>query len=131
MARYYCHYQLLEEYHAGMWRKVSSEVTKLNLIAQAVAHFRNIQDFKDSCLSVITHWRHSCLTAFTTPSLNKIAWIGQAAVCQKHRVPEDLTRRAWWKLTEEQRDSCNEVAAEALASWRYNHYGVDTKKEAC
>jgi hypothetical protein len=118
MPRFYCEYTELEEYHAGMWKKVSCEDTQLKMIAEAVSLFRDVAAFEKACLSVITDWRNSCRAAFTTPSLNKIAWLGQAANALVSRVPEDLTRRAWWKLSDAEQLACNFVAGNAYARWK-------------
>lgn len=116
--RYWCAYDQLEEYHAGMWRVVSGEAQALPLIAEAVRLFRDEAGFERACFAVVKAWPVSCRAAMTNPSLNQIAWMGQAACCYAAGVPEAMTRRAWWKLTEEQRAACDAIAARAIASWR-------------
>jgi len=115
--RYWCAYTALEEYHAGMWRVVSGDAEALPLIAEAVMVFRDAARFARACADVVNQWPTSCRVAMTNPSLNQIAWMGQAACCLAGNVPEAMTRRAWWKLTEEERAECDRIAVKAIASW--------------
>ena len=114
-SRFWCVYTDLEEYKAGMWSLVGSEDAKVRLIVEAVALLRS-PEFSDAIARVMNEWPVSCRAEFTSPG-NHIAWIGQAACCLARGVPEDLTRRAWWKLTDKQRAGANRIAGNALASW--------------
>jgi hypothetical protein len=115
--RFWCAYTALEEYHAGMWRRISGEEAQLRAVAAAVALLRDRARFAQAILRVLVEWPTSCRAEFTSPG-NHLAWLGQAACCLAVGVPEDLTRRAWWKLSEEDREAANIIARKALEVWR-------------
>mgnify|MGYP000736926671 CR=1 FL=1 len=48
--------------------------------------------------------------------MNRIAWLGQAAVCYQSGVPQRYAG-AWFKLTEEQQNEANDVALKYLNIW--------------
>lgn len=115
--RFYCPYEALEETAAGMWRPVSSESRVTELIARSVALLRDPQRFAAAIERVMVEWPISCKAEFTSTG-HHVAWLGQAACCLDHGSPEALTRRAWWKLTQEERDNADRLAIEAIARWK-------------
>lgn len=115
--RFWCHYEALEEYHAGMWRPVRSESKQLILISLAVALLRSPERFQAALCKVLRDWPTSCRAEFTRRG-NHCAWLGAAACCITHGVPEDLTRRAWWKLSVAEQLEANAVARAAEERWR-------------
>jgi hypothetical protein len=114
--RFYCRYDQLEEFHAGMWRAVTSEAQSITLMALAVRLLRDTERFAAALDRVLREWPLSCRAEFTRDG-NRLAWFGQAACCIVHGVPESLTRRAWWKLSEPERAAANAIAAVALTRW--------------
>jgi len=68
-------------------------------------------------LRVIVEWPISCQNALTDNLLNKNAWIGHAAVALAMNIPEDITRKAWGFLTDEQRILANREAKRAVQLW--------------
>lgn len=119
--RFWCAYTDLEEYHAGMWKTVHGEEPQLRMIAKAVSVLGFEARFAAALSCVLERWPVSCLAEFTSPG-NHLAWLGQAACCIDAGVPESLTRRAWWKLTEDEREKANAVARSAVSEWR-NRWG--------
>lgn len=65
---------------------------------------------------VISEWKFSCEHYLTNRSMNRIAWLGQAAVCYHSGVPSKYSG-AWFKLTEQQQNEANEVALKYLNIW--------------
>jgi hypothetical protein len=115
--RFFCSYEELEETKAGMWRLVSGKDKSIALIASAVALLRDRQRLTVAFARVLSEWPVSCKAEFTSPG-NHLAWLGQAACCLEFGAPEALTRRAWWKLTEDERETADELAASAIAQWK-------------
>ena len=69
---------------------------------------------------VLGEWPHSCEQFLTNPTMNKIAWLGQAALCIDTGIPSKY--RAGFKLlTEEQQQAADQLAAEYLDKWRSKH----------
>lgn len=71
---------------------------------------------------VIREWPISCENALTDPNLNRKAWIGHAACALALGCPEDITRKAWGLLTDEQRLLANKQAARSIAEWEQSYF---------
>lgn len=65
---------------------------------------------------VITEWKHSCEHYLSNSTMNRIAWLGQAAVCFKSGVPSRYST-AWQQLSEHQQAEANKIALSALNKW--------------
>lgn len=66
---------------------------------------------------VFAEWPHSCEHNLTNESMNRIAWIGQAAMCIHTGVPARF-RAGYHRLTEEQRYRADQTALKHLNIWR-------------
>src|SRR5262245_5667760 len=119
-ARIYHHYERLEEFTCGMWRIVTGEARRPYKDA-ASRLMREPEAFKAAMLRAVDEWRCSCEHNLTSMASNRIAWLGHAGCCIATGSPEDITRDAWWTLTQAEQDEANRVAAEALAVWDARH----------
>ena len=72
--------------------------------------------FADTLEKVITEWKFSCEHYLTNKSMNRIAWLGQAAVCYLSGVPSKYSS-AWFDIDEKTRDAANETALVYLNRW--------------
>lgn len=118
LTRVYHPYTMWEEIAAGMWSPVANKAEHLQ---------RAIEFTGDHALygmymrRVIVEWPISCENALTDPTLNKKAWVGHAACAMAIGCPEDITRAAWAKLTNEQRILANKEAARAIRLWEQSY----------
>lgn len=75
----------------------------------------------DSVLEqMISLWKHSCEHYLTNRSMNRIAWLGQAAVCYESGVP-GVYSSGWDLLSDEQKKEANNVAMIHLNKWLKDH----------
>lgn len=72
--------------------------------------------FGDILEKLIVEWKYSCEHYLTNKSMNRIAWLGQAAVCYHSGVPSKYAG-TWFKLSKEQQDEANAVALKYLNIW--------------
>ncbi len=72
--------------------------------------------FERTLKKVIKEWKYSCEHYLTNKSMNRIAWLGQAAVCYVSGVPSRYSG-AWFQLTEKQQEEANEIALKYLNKW--------------
>lgn len=79
-------------------------------------YLSNLDNFSIGLNGVITEWKHSCEHYLTNKSMNRIAWLGQAAVCYSTGVPSKFSA-GWNLLTEEQQDDANDLALVYLNKW--------------
>jgi ParB-like chromosome segregation protein Spo0J len=98
---------------------------------QAYADYlSNDNEFKNGLQGVLDYWINSCEHYLTNKAMNRIAWLGQAAVCYSTGVPSKYCA-GFNRLTNEQQDKANEIALEYLNKWmdKYNRSHV-TMEEA-
>lgn len=72
--------------------------------------------FMAAAQAVINEWPNSCEHYLTNFAMNRIAWIGQAAMCYATGVPSRFCG-GFGLLTEEQQKKANEVALDVLNDW--------------
>lgn len=97
----------------------------------AYAEFLGNDDkFKQGLEGVLENWVHSCEHYLTNKAMNRIAWLGQAAMCFSTGVPSKFCA-GFNLLTPEQQERANEIALEYLNKWndKYNRPHI-TMEEA-
>lgn len=65
---------------------------------------------------VITQWKHSCEHYLTNDRMNRIAWLGQAGVCQAMGIPS-VCRGGYHRLSETEKKAADDLALEYLNRW--------------
>jgi len=80
----------------------------------------NDEKFSNSLEGVIREWKHSCEHYLTNCSMNRIAWLGQAAVCYATGIPS-VYRSGFNLLSDEQQNRANEIALIYLNKWLNNN----------
>ena len=84
---------------------------------QAYAEFLSDKKrFTEALGKVITEWKHSCEHYLTNSAMNRIAWLGQAAMCYATGIPSKYCS-GFNMLSEEQQSEANNIALDALNSW--------------
>lgn len=76
----------------------------------------DIPEFERILARVVSEWKHSCEHYLTNGAMNRVAWLGQAALCYKHGIPSEF-RGGYGLLTEAQQLAADEAALRALNSW--------------
>lgn len=72
--------------------------------------------FSKALEGVISEWKHSCEHYLTNKSMNRIAWLGQAAMCYATGIPS-IYCSGFNLLSEEQQEEANKVALKYLNKW--------------
>lgn len=82
--------------------------------------------FEKALEGVITNWKNSCKHYLTNSCMNRISWLGQAAVCFSSGVPSRYSG-AWFEIPEEKRNEANKTALKFLNIWLSKN-GLDSVK---
>ncbi len=96
-----------------MWRR-APKVEEDALLKAAVDFTGNAKLYGSFMVLVTQEWTFACEHNLTDAAMNRRAWIGHAAACMAIGSPEYITRRAWWMLTQEQRDAADYEATNAI-----------------
>jgi len=76
----------------------------------------NLNEFEETLQKVISEWKYSCEHNLTNKSLNRIAWLGQAALAYRYNIPSRYCG-GFKLLTKEQQEAANEMALKYLNIW--------------
>lgn len=116
MKRVYHPHTEWEEIPAGMWSEVEDRKAMLN---KAIDFTGDHALYGSYMTRVVREWPVSCENALTDPQLNKKAWVGHTACAMALGCPEDITRKAWGELSDEQRFLANKEADRAIREWEH------------
>ena len=76
----------------------------------------NDKKFKEALGDVTKEWKHSCEHYLTNTAMNRIAWLGQAAMCYATGIPARF-RGGFNLLTPNQQKHANQIALVYLNKW--------------
>lgn len=99
-----------------MWQNVPKDKAE-RLLIEAIKFIGDHKLYGSFMLKVLDQWPISCEQNLTDDSINKRAWIGQAACFIAIECPEHITRQAWHYLTQDQQDKANNQADIAIEKW--------------
>lgn len=109
-------YKDWECYKAGFYNTTLNGMTK----DQAMEEYRNFlsdtERFGNTLEKLIMEWKNSCEHYLTNNSMNRIAWLGQAAACYALGIPSEF-RGGFNLLTEKEQAEANECALIYLNKW--------------
>lgn len=76
--------------------------------------------FQAAMLRVVTEWKNSCEHYLSNECMNRIAWLGQSAMCIETGIPAQF-RGGYNLLTEDQKKAADSAALEVLNLWMKNN----------
>jgi hypothetical protein len=113
--RIFHHYSLWEDWQAGLFATTHPNEQRGTVLASRLLGTPVVCG--PAMLHVVQAWPVAAEVNLTNTSRNWQAWIGQATCCYFCGVPEYITKRAWWTLSDSQRDTANDLADEAMQVW--------------
>ena len=115
MERIFHHYELWEDYHAGMYDE--SKEGRKRRVEEAARILGTPSICERAMKMVVSDWKYATEYNLSNAEINRKAWLGQAACCRYSGVHEDETREAWGIMTESQRIEANNIAARIIKAW--------------
>lgn len=117
MKRIYHTWEKWECYPAGFYEDKPPEgITKIRAEEIYVEVLGDVKLFESILKKIIVEWKYSCEHYLTNDRMNRIAWLGQAAVAYHTRVPSCF-RSGYFKLTDIQQQKADKVALKYLNKW--------------
>ncbi len=115
MTQRYHHHELWEDWKAGLFAvRYDDPETGAQ---DAATLLRDTDAFYSAGSAVVREWVHSTEVNLTDLGSNRRAWLGQAACCFALGVPDFVTKRAWWTLTDDEKNFANGVADALILEW--------------
>jgi hypothetical protein len=116
LERIYHHYDKWEDYKAGFYSDYSK--SELNDLNESVRYVFSSAKHTEKYMSlVILHWVNSTEHNLTNISMNRVAWLGQAACCFYGGVPSKATMFLWKLLDEKTQRRSDKVAQKLISEW--------------
>jgi len=109
-----------ECYQAGFYNTTKNGLTKEECEEKYKDLLSDEERFSNVLEHIITEWENSCEHYLTNQAMNRIAWLGQAALCYAEGIPS-VFRGGYNLLTKKQQDKANEVALNYLNKWLEKH----------
>jgi ParB-like chromosome segregation protein Spo0J len=114
--RVYHTWEKWECYRAGFYAERMADMTAEEGEEKYREFLSDLGRFSAALQIVISEWKFSCEHYLTNDRMNRIAWLGQAAVAQAMGIPS-FCRGGYHRLTEEQRNAADMLALEYLNKW--------------
>jgi hypothetical protein len=109
-----------ECHKAGFYASSRSGLTADQCEKMYASFLGDNNQFREGLEGVLRSWPNSCEHYLTNKAMNRIAWLGQAAVCYSTGIPSKFCS-AWTLLTEQQQNNANELALIYLNKWMVSH----------
>lgn len=120
LKRVYHRWDKWEDFTCGFYNSCSG-IIKDELKIYVKHLFSNELLTREYMKRVVEEWIFSCEHNLTNESLNKIAYLGQAACCLYKNIPATVTMETWSELSKEIRDRSDKIAQEILNYWILNN----------
>ena len=116
MERIYHTWDKWECYPAGFYETSMKGMTKAECEEEYRKLLSDSELFADCLSKIIIEWKNSCEHYLSNPNMNRIAWLGQAALAYKKGIPACF-RGGYNRLTEDEKAAADGVALEYLNKW--------------
>ena len=114
--RIYHTFDKWECHKAGFYASKKQGMTSEECEKAYAEFLSNSNLFAETLEKIISEWKHSCEHYLTNKSMNRIAWLGQAAMCYATGIPSKFCS-GFNLLTKEQQDEANNIALTYLNKW--------------
>jgi hypothetical protein len=105
---------------AGFYTSTVDGKTKQECESEYADMLSNEKEFSDALDHIINEWKHSCEHYLTNKAMNRIAWLGQAALCYSRGIPSSF-KGGFNLLSKEQQTIANNIAHKYLNKWLSNN----------
>lgn len=120
MKREFRHWEKWECFRAGFYAASGPAGKSHKDCEQAYADILgNVDWFRRAAFRVMNQWPESCAHFLSNDGMNRVAWLGQAAVCIETGVPSRY-KYSFLLMTQEQQETANDVARRAIRWWENN-----------
>ena len=117
MERIYHTWDKWECYPAGFYaERAPKGMTNEDCEEAYRAFLADLGRFGVGMMRVLDEWKNSCEHYLTNNSMNRIAWMGQSAMCIETGIPARY-RGGYNLLTDEQKEAADRLALEYINIW--------------
>jgi hypothetical protein len=125
MKRVYHSWLRWECYKAGFYNEGFEDKTNDEMKILYSEFFKDLNAFEKALSLVIKKWKYSCEHFLTNPSINKIAWLGQASACIWMGYPSKY-KSGFYLLSNKNQELANRLAWKYFKLWKKKY--INTSK---
>lgn len=97
------------------------EYAKDNTLQLYADMLRDLTKFEGALQVITTEWRYSCEHNLTNTTMNRIAYLGQAACALLYNVPSSVSMGGYNLLTSDEQKAADAMAEKYLNLWLERH----------
>lgn len=116
MERIYHRYEKWECFKAGIFNNASGKEKEL-MVQKIIEMFSHKKLTEKYMNRVISLWPHSVEHNLTNTTMNRVAWLGQAACCLYCGAPHTVTMETWNKIDKKHRDIADQIAKKIITRY--------------
>jgi len=113
-------YDKWECHKAGLYETTKDGMTAIECEEAYKDFLSDSNHFTKALHHIIIEWKYSCEHYLTNSGMNRIAWLGQAAMCYATGIPAKF-RAGFNLLSDVQQKEANQVALKYLNKWLLTH----------
>lgn len=117
MNRIYHPWHLWEDYQHNFYGGVSDDYIVDDSLQTYASLLKDLKLFEHILQIIIAEWKYSCEHNLTNESLNRIAYLGQAAMAYQYKVPSHKSMGGYNLLSETEKQAADEMAKKYLDLW--------------
>lgn len=116
MTRVFHTWDKWECYPAGFYENKAPGMSDDEAVLAYADFLRDSERFRAAARRVLKEWPNSTEHYLTNENMNRLAWIGQAAMCIETGVPAGF-RTGFHRLSEAEQEKADAVALDVLNEW--------------
>lgn len=115
-----------EDFINGIYNIPENEKEEIKL---ANIIFSDFNLFDSLCKKVISEWPLICDENLNNKNINRVAWLGQAALNIEHNIKERITKNVWKTIPYNFQNILNEIALENIKIYEKKSKKIHTEME--
>lgn len=127
MTRIYHPWDVWEDYKHNFYGGVKN-FRKEKTLEKYAALLQDLKAFEQALIVITDTWKYSCEHNLSNESMNRIAYLGQAAMALVFNVPHNVCMGGFNLLTAEEQKAADAMAQKYLDIWIRRQEDVNTKK---
>lgn len=117
MNRIYHPWNVWEDYKFNFYGGMPDGYTKAKTTELYASLLRDTARFEEALKVIISTWKYSCEQNLSNESMNRVAYLGQAACALVYKVPSNLSSSGYNLLSDEEKASADAMAQKYLDLW--------------
>lgn len=117
MERIFHSWDKWEDYRHNFYGGVVDDWERDNTLELYASLLRDLPRFEAALKIIISEWKYSCEHNLSNESMNRVAYLGQAACALVYKVPHSNSMGGYNLLTDQEKAAADAMAQKYLDLW--------------